>query len=423
MLKNKGSSGEGDKKNKFSKKQSKQDKDELTYSQTPLHVLDQVRQPSSAKLEKHAVSAADILNDSLSNLDKSSNHHKRQSSKDNNSSQGHRNASFLLQGSATSLLKPGSEHEVSARRRSYSEIQVGNVAATQTSSASSQATSPIPEGQRRTRRATTGKTREKQYTIQESFSRDLTEGASSRGLDTSESIRLGERSSSIDSYDPDVTGTGLVQEAPEGHDVEQSGDTRQRAITRQVSVLSGKESCADASLYSDDDDDEFAGSVSTEGDIMVPFSCCGRKACHVRKCIKANRIASAVVRYAPCFWCFPTPVSATDRTVLTRLNIISAFFATGQIVATAWMVTVMLIPPEADQNTKVYYQTHGMGPNLWSLTGSMYAIGFFGLIIFVSNIVTLKIIQVVNLVGAVRYLWGKTFSVALRCRVFHLPVL
>jgi len=75
MLKNKGSSGEGDKKNKFSKKQSKQDKDELTYSQTPLHVLDQVRQPSSAKLEKHAVSAADILNVSLSNLDKSSNLH------------------------------------------------------------------------------------------------------------------------------------------------------------------------------------------------------------------------------------------------------------------------------------------------------------------------------------------------------------
>ena len=29
------------------------------------------------------------------------------------------------------------------------------------------------------------------------------------------------------------------------------------------------------------------------------------------------------------------------------------------------------------------------------------------MIIFVSNLVTLKVIQVVNLVGAIRYLWGK----------------
>jgi hypothetical protein len=77
-----------------------------------------------------------------------------------------------------------------------------------------------------------------------------------------------------------------------------------------------------------------------------------------------------------------------------------------QVAATAWLIVIFIIPPQVESAEDDNYSlTHGMAPNLWSLTGSMYSIGFFGAVIFLSNIVTLKVIQVVNLLGAVRYLW------------------
>ena len=410
MAKNKGGSSEGDNKLHKPKLTTKKDKqrEHLTYQQTPLHAIDHAPEPKSgSKIDRHAVSAADILNQSLNNLDSSSHHHRRGSSKDNiHSSSGgnaanHKNASFILQGSATSLLTnnkgPGAATAVTVRRRSYSDTNASNVAAVMAAAGGGGSVTTSPksdtDGMKNTRGPSIFAPKEIQQRVRvalgdldassgdeemggESGTGVVAAGAAAPAMETSDG--------SDDSYDADILGTGLDAGVSESEDAfDESG--RADMMNRQVSNLSGGKgltgSVADLSIYSDDydDDDEFAGSISTEEEYDGPMSCCGIRACRVRRCIKGNRIASAIVRYAPCFWCFPIPVSATDRTILTRLNIISAFFSIGQVVATAWLVIVLLIPPNAarTQDDK-YTLTHGMQPNLWSLTGSMYSIGFFG---------------------------------------------
>lgn len=383
-------------------RQERYNNDDLIYQQTPLHAIDQAREPKGATgFGRHAVSAADILSQSLNNLDSSSNHHRRGSSKDHNSDN-HRSASFILQGSATNLLKQGgpAAASVNVRMRSYSETKeskeaaavaslAGGGSSTASSPVRSSTTSPVPnvDGSLK-RRSYSSKGMSQKKTapkalgdLDDSSAGDVQSGGNISGSNG------GLSSNSDDSYDADGLGTGLESDDKFEEHNNTTIDVRASTMNRQVSNLSAGKilagSVADLSVYSDDDyddDDEFAGSISTEDDNVRHFSCCGIRTCKVRRCIKSNRVASATVRYAPCFWCFPIPVSATDRTILTRLNIISAFFAIGQVVATLWLVVILLIPPNADheQTNAEYGLTHGMQPNLWSLTGSMYSVGFFG---------------------------------------------
>jgi hypothetical protein len=69
-----------------------------------------------------------------------------------------------------------------------------------------------------------------------------------------------------------------------------------------------------------------------------------------------NRISTAVVHYAPCFWwCGSRLVttSTTDRFVLVRLNILNAFFAFGQIVAGVWLGIVLFSEKWVDRNNEL----------------------------------------------------------------------
>ena len=363
-------------KSKTSRKGRQDRHESLTYQQNPLHAIDTAREPRGApSVGRHAVSAAEILSQSLNNLDSSSNHHRRSSSKEHQHD-GHRSSSFLLQGSASSLLRQGAP---------AAAVVLAGGSSSNISPVRSSTTSPVPMDGSSRRRSNS-------YAARESLQQkaapsvlgdldDLSVGVGGGGNNSG--ANSGMSSNSEDSFEGDILEAGDTFDVQNHTNV----DHGTSMINRQSSNLSagGKVlagSVADLSFYSEDDyedDDNFPGSVSTEDDHVRHFSCCGIRTCKVRRCIKSNRVASATVRYAPCFWCFPIPVSATDRTILTRLNIISAFFAIGQVVATIWLVVILLIPPNAHhEQDDEYGITHGMQPNLWSLTGSMYSVGFFG---------------------------------------------
>ena len=342
----------------------------VVYTQTPLHALDDVPEPStSSSINRHAVSAADILSQSLNNLDKSSQHNAE------GGGAGHRSASFLLQGSASNLLKggaPGSGNGTAAvplRRRSQSDSSNQLLS---TSTHSHTASSRSGRGERADSAVRSSIQKRSIYAPKELDDSGLTQEGLADALKVYDASGDDKSDSSADSYDANNNAVSGI-----GHDEEKG--KRKDVMKRQISSLSQglkQGSVADMSQVSDfdDDDDDGNGSLSSQDE----YGFCGIRALHFRRCINMNRIATAVVRLAPCFWCFPIPVSATDRTVLTRLNIISAFFATGQMTAAAWLIIVLLIPENHAEQSPDQNLTHGMAPNLWSLTGSMYSIGFFG---------------------------------------------
>ena len=139
-----------------------------------------------------------------------------------------------------------------------------------------------------------------------------------------------------------------------------------------------------------------------------------------------NRMAACVVTRAPCFWCYGfRQREPTDRTILARMNLLCAFFGLFQLAAFMWLAIVTLapglvartlderqeitedeegtfVPLEGDIGSATFFE---IVANLWNINGSIYGSGFFGGILALAGVLTVRAIRNVNLVGAVRYLW------------------
>lgn len=122
-----------------------------------------------------------------------------------------------------------------------------------------------------------------------------------------------------------------------------------------------------------------------------------------------NRVASWVVRHAPCFWCCGRRLvqGATDRSILLRLNILCAVFAFVQMVS-ALCIAVALYSRDLIDRESPYgslSETGQLTPNLWNTNSTLMMIGMLSVVIFFSTVYTLWVIREVNLVGSLRYMW------------------
>jgi len=125
-----------------------------------------------------------------------------------------------------------------------------------------------------------------------------------------------------------------------------------------------------------------------------------------------SRVSSAVVRHAPCFWfCLRrSETGGTDRVTLTRLNVICAVFALWQFGVGIFIMVVFLSTSVVDRNVlpgTVYreYYKEALTPNLWMMSGSLLILSVVGFVLFITMVLTRPVIQRVNLVGAIRFMW------------------
>mmetsp|Transcript_13315 Transcript_13315/g.14909 ORF Transcript_13315/g.14909 Transcript_13315/m.14909 type:complete len:726 (-) Transcript_13315:1524-3701(-) len=113
----------------------------------------------------------------------------------------------------------------------------------------------------------------------------------------------------------------------------------------------------------------------------------------------AHRISLCVVKSTPCFG-FTQASASSDRFILARLNILSFFFATIQLVASLWLCVVLFIKGEFNNNGDFGSEIH-----IWNNNGSVVIIGCLALVLIMCVFWTVRIIKEVDLVGALRFLW------------------
>jgi len=115
-------------------------------------------------------------------------------------------------------------------------------------------------------------------------------------------------------------------------------------------------------------------------------------------------VAVFVSTKAPCFLCCKMQY-ATDRNVLTRLNIIGAFFATVQLACAIGFFVVLLDPRIVNRNSTSTNPNFDVIYNLWSVNGFLLLLAGTSLVIIVSAMSTVRVIRNVDLVNSIRYLW------------------
>lgn len=164
------------------------------------------------------------------------------------------------------------------------------------------------------------------------------------------------------------------------------------------SVVSGAEQCPRQRLRDYDMDDDY--------DVVDPVTVCGY-VCPVwftslaRSTPSLNRISLCLVNILPCFWCCGSMArgSSTDRTVLTRLNVLCLFMAFVQLVAAFWLASLLLIVDDGPG------ALGGFAPHFWNLNGATFSIGILAFVLILTCSCTIRVIKEVDLVGAIRYLW------------------
>ena len=132
-------------------------------------------------------------------------------------------------------------------------------------------------------------------------------------------------------------------------------------------------------------------------------------------------VGSYIVRYAPCFVCVKKlGVSATDRNVLMRLNVLCAFHAVVQIALGLFLFVVTFI---GVKRTNLYYATetfdksvyptmsdtatvqNSVSPDLWNLMLFVWVLSVVGLVLLIASSFAQRAIRNVNLVRSVRFMW------------------
>jgi hypothetical protein len=120
---------------------------------------------------------------------------------------------------------------------------------------------------------------------------------------------------------------------------------------------------------------------------------------------------------------------STYRAVLFRLNIICGFMAIVQLTTSSFhfavlhgrtlldrnLPTMTLIEIKNDNDNKFEVLT-----NVWNLNGSVVFLGIVALVVFMAVVCTVRAIQNVNLVGAIRYYWLILWIIPLQVRTAAL---
>ena len=105
---------------------------------------------------------------------------------------------------------------------------------------------------------------------------------------------------------------------------------------------------------------------------------------------------------------------STYRAVLFRLNVLCGFMAIVQMISSSFhfavlhgrtvvdraLPTVTLIEVKNENDNRFEVLT-----NVWNLNGSVLLLGLTALVVFMAVVSTVRAIQNVNLVGAIRYYW------------------
>ena len=128
-------------------------------------------------------------------------------------------------------------------------------------------------------------------------------------------------------------------------------------------------------------------------------------------------IGSYIVRTAPCFWCMKKlSISATDREILIRLNVLCSFFCIIQIGLGLFLFITSLMGSieDRDENkndpnassTEDFEARPLVSPDLWNLTLFVYMLSIVNAVLLIASVLAQRAIREVNLVGSVKFMWS-----------------
>mmetsp|Transcript_22291 Transcript_22291/g.44897 ORF Transcript_22291/g.44897 Transcript_22291/m.44897 type:complete len:821 (-) Transcript_22291:1051-3513(-) len=132
------------------------------------------------------------------------------------------------------------------------------------------------------------------------------------------------------------------------------------------------------------------------------------------KCLSWSLVGSYIIRTAPCFWCMKkVGVSATDRQIVIRLNVLVVFFCLAQIASGLFLLSTALMgykkSAEDAADTKAYNEADKDKPlvtqDLWSLTTFIYFLAGINIVLLIAAMLAQRAIRYVNLAKSVRYMW------------------
>lgn len=142
------------------------------------------------------------------------------------------------------------------------------------------------------------------------------------------------------------------------------------------------------------------------------------------KCLSWSLIGSYIIRTAPCFWCMKrVGISATDRQIVIRLNVLIVFFCLVQIGAGIFVLTTVLIgyfdTVSREADTKIYYEEGNdnrplITQDLWSLTTFIYFLSLMNFVLLIAAMLAQRAIRYVNLAKSVRYMWALYWIIPLQ---------